>query len=147
MQNLHHLHPKIQQPLVDVMKIARTISIKGLHPTSSMSWVEKTLQLIEGLPSETIHLVFDNYAEDENILSISKGRKCCSCKRNIAKLNQTLPKLNEWHDFHSNTIHKLQLCDLLADCFSSPNVTLSLPCFFATFHITCTFVKDTHVIG
>ena len=77
------------------MKIVRTISIKGLHPTSSMSWVEKTLQLIEGLPSETIHLVFDNYAEDENILSLSKGRKCCSCKRNIAKLNQTLPKLNE----------------------------------------------------
>ena len=43
-------------------------------------------------------------------------------KRNISSLNQVLPNPNEWSEFLSNRKNKLQLCNLLADYFTSAEI-------------------------
>ena len=78
---------------------------------------------IENLPGSNIHIVFDNYnCEGDQFISLSKERLESSTERNISSLNQVLPNANEWSEFLSNRKNKLQLCNLLADYFTSGEI-------------------------
>ena len=46
-------------------------------------------------------------------------------ERKISKLTQLLPKLNEWQNFLTNAKNKYQVCILLANIFTSEELTTS----------------------
>ena len=113
----------VSASVVDAMRVVRIISIKGTDPPVYSTWVKKLFAYIENLPGNNIHIVFDNYnCEGDQFISLSKERLQSSTERNISSLNQVLPNANEWSEFLSNRKSKLQLCNLLADYFTSGEI-------------------------
>ena len=89
------------------MRVVRIIPIKGTDPPLHLTWAKKLFAYIENLPGNNIYIVFDNYnCEGDQFISLSKER-----------LNA-----NEWSEFLSNRKNKLQLCNLLADYFTSGEI-------------------------
>ena len=98
------------------MRVVRIIPIKGTDPPLYSTWGKKLFAYIENLPRNNIHIVFDNYnCDGDQFISLSK-------ERNISSLNQVLPNPNEWSEFLPNRKRKLQLCNLLADYFTSGEI-------------------------
>ena len=116
----------VSASVVDAMRVVRIIPIKGTDPPLYSTWAKKLFAYIENLPGNNIHIVFDNYnCEDDQFIILSKERLESSTERNISSLNQVLPNANEWSEFLSNKKNKLQLCNLLADYFTSGGIVKS----------------------
>ena len=119
-------HPSLTicSSVVDAMRVVRFIPINDTNPTTFLSWAKKISGYIESLPGEVVHIVFDNYSPVDNPSKVlSKGRPNKGIERKISNLNQMLPKLNEWQDFLTNDKNKFQICNLLADYFTSADIT------------------------
>ena len=122
----------ITTSIVDAMRVAQIITIKDTNPPLFLTWERKVFVHIERLPGSTIHIVFDNYnCEDDTFLNPSKGRLISSTKRNICSLNQVLPNPSEWSEFLSNSKNKFQLCNLLADFFTTEHIVTDKKLFVA----------------
>ena len=112
----------VSTSVADAMRVVRIIPIKGNDPPLYSTWAKKLFAYIENLPGNNIHIVFDNYnCEGDQFISLSKERLESSTERN-SSLNQVLPNANEWSEFLSNRKNKLQLCNLLADYFTSGEI-------------------------
>ena len=108
---------------VDALRVVQINPIKGTDPPLYSTWAKKLFAYIENLPGNNIHIVFDKYnCEGDQFISLSKERLEISTERNISCFNQVLPNANEWSEFLSNTKNKLQLCNLLADYFTSGEI-------------------------
>ena len=104
------------------MRVVRIIQIIGTDPPFYSTWAKKIFVYIENLPGNNIHIVFDNNnCEDDRLISLSKERLESSTERN-SSLNQVLPNANEWSEILSNRKNKFQLCNLLADYFTSEEI-------------------------
>ena len=129
---------RVSASVADTMRVVRIIPIKGTDPPLYSTWVKKLFAYIKNLPGNNIHIVFDNYnCEDDQFTSLSKERLESSTERNISSLNQVLPNANEWSEFLSSKKIKLQLCNLLADYFTSGGEIATEKVLFVTKEKIC----------
>ena len=109
--------------VVDAMRIVRIIPIEGSDQPLCSTWAKKLFAYIENLPGNNIHIVFDNYnCQGDQFISLLNGRLESSAERNISSLSHVLSNINEWSEFLSNRKNNLQLCNLLADFFTSGEI-------------------------
>ena len=110
----------IRTSVVDAMRVVRMIPIEDVDPPTYLSWAKNVFSYIHGLPGDVLHIVFDNYSSvDDPTKVILKGRVDRGFERKISNLNQTLPNVDEWQDFLTNERNKDQICNLLADFYTS----------------------------
>ena len=111
---------RVSASVSDAMRVVRIIPRKGTNPPLYLTWAKKLFAYIENLPGNNRRIAFDNYnCEGDKFTSLSIERLKSSTERNISSLNQVLLNANEWSEFLSNRKNKLQLCNLLADYFTS----------------------------
>ena len=116
--------PTIHSSAVDAMRVVRLIPINDANPPTFLTWAKRVFNYIESLPGQVVHVVFDNYSQvDDPTKILSKGRENKGIERKISNLNQILPKLNEWQDFLTNDTNKYQIFNLLADLFTSADIS------------------------
>ena len=87
-----------------------------------LSWVKKIFNYINSFPGQVVHIVFDTYSYVDDLTRVlSNGTADKGIERKISNsdLNQLLPKSNQWQDFLTNEKNEFQICNLLADYFSS----------------------------
>ena len=110
----------IRTSVVDAMRVVRMIPVQDVDPPTFLSWAKNVFSYIHGLPGDVLHIVFDNYSLiDDSTKVVSKGRVDRGFERKISSLNQTLPNVDEWQDFLTNDRDKDQICNLLADYYTS----------------------------
>ena len=110
----------IRTSVVDAMRVVRMIPVQDVDPPTFLSWAKNVFSYIHGLPGDVLHIVFDIYSPIHDPTKvISKGRVDRGFERKILSLNQTLPNVDEWQGFLTNERNKDQICNLLADYFTS----------------------------
>ena len=109
--------------VVDAMRVVWIITIKDTNPPLFLTWARKAFAYTEHFPGSSIDILFHNYNwEDDTFLNSSKGRLTSQTEKNICSLNQVLPNPSEWLEFLSNNKNKFQLCNLLADFYTSEHI-------------------------
>ena len=99
----------IEVLIVDAMRVVKMVPIEKLKPRTFRRWANDVFKYIKHLPDNTVHIVFDNYIYEYNVLTKDWST---GAPRVIANIDQELPNDSEWVDFLGNSNSKSQLIDI-----------------------------------
>ena len=115
----------IEVCVVDAMRLVRIIPISNIRPPTFLSWTQQIVKYLENLPGDELHVIFDDYSIDTELIHLSKNRAEKVLDRHISSLNQKLPQISEWPNFLTNRKNKLQITILIANYICENDVLLN----------------------
>ena len=73
----------IEVAIVDVMRLVRIIPKSNISPQTFLSWTQQLIKYLENLPGNELHIIFDKYSIDTQLIHLLRNRAEKVSERNI----------------------------------------------------------------